>query len=92
MKITDNKRTVDIQLKRWDADSWSPGWGPDCSEALIDESFRGRPDIQGWEVDDLQAVIDYAHELAAQNNALEHEDLDEYDAHPGEWCVLVEDI
>lgn len=92
MKITDNKRTIDIQIRRWNADSWNPGWGGDCSEALIDESFHWDDESQAWVVDDVQDVIDYAEEQAAIDNAAELDDPEWHDAHPGEWCVLWEDI
>ena len=73
MKMTDGKRTIDIQMKVWNGS----GYGPDWSIDFFDAGSLPRNEDGVDVVDDVDYCIDQAREWEAEdeNNCVFVEDL-----------------
>ena len=73
MKMTDGKRTIDIQMKVWNGS----GYGPDWSIDFFDAGSLPRNEDDVDVVDDVDYCIDQAREWEAEdeNNCVFVEDL-----------------
>lgn len=86
MKITDGKRTVEIEMKVWDdtSNNYSPDWSNDFFVAGTLETTEDGAHI----VDDVQYCIDQAEDWGAKRN--DYSDVPEREENE-ERAVFVEE-
>lgn len=66
MKLTDGKKTIDIQMKVWD--KYDGGYGPDWSQDFFDAGCLPYDDETGaYTVQDVDYCIEQANEWANED-------------------------